>query len=72
MSAAALLEANPTPNDDDIDRAMTGNVCRCGMYGRIRKAIHSASAKLEQRAPKAIEIDIAPTTSDQEQETSNG
>ena len=72
MSAAALLEANPKPSDSDINTAMAGNVCRCGMYGRIRKAIHSASAKLEQRAPKAIEIDIAPTTSDQEQETSNG
>jgi isoquinoline 1-oxidoreductase alpha subunit len=46
MSAVALLEKNPQPTDDDIDKAMAGNVCRCGMYGRIRTAIHSASAKL--------------------------
>jgi hypothetical protein len=46
MSAVALLEKNPQPTDDDIDKAMSGNVCRCGMYGRIRTAIHSASAKL--------------------------
>ena len=44
MSAAALLEANPNPTDSDIDRAMQGNICRCGMYSRIRKAIKSAAA----------------------------
>ncbi len=43
MSAAALLIKNPVPGDDDIDRAMTGNICRCGTYQRIRKAIHEAS-----------------------------
>ncbi len=72
MSAAALLEANPTPSDADIDIAMAGNVCRCGMYGRIRKAIHSASTKLEQINPKAEELELAPIASDQEQETDNG
>jgi aerobic-type carbon monoxide dehydrogenase small subunit (CoxS/CutS family) len=46
MSAVALLEKTPQPSDDDIDSAMKGNICRCGMYGRIRKAIKSASAKL--------------------------
>ena len=46
MSAVALLDKNPQPTDDDIDKAMAGNVCRCGMYGRIRSAIHLASAKL--------------------------
>ena len=72
MSAAALLESNPKPSDADIDSAMSGNVCRCGMYGRIRKAIHSASAKLEKRNPKAVELEIAPSLSAQEQETDNG
>lgn len=43
MSAAALLENNPNPSDDDIDNAMSGNYCRCGTYIRIRKAIHSAA-----------------------------
>jgi isoquinoline 1-oxidoreductase alpha subunit len=43
MSAAALLENNPNPTDDDIDDAMTGNYCRCGTYIRIRKAIHTAA-----------------------------
>lgn len=43
MSATALLEANPSPSDDDIDAAMSGNYCRCGTYTRIRAAIHSAA-----------------------------
>jgi len=46
MSAAALLSKNPTPSDADIDDAMSGNICRCATYTRIRKAIHSAAAKL--------------------------
>ena len=46
MSAAALLEQNPKPSDEDIDIAMAGNICRCGTYVRIRKAIHQAAAKL--------------------------
>ena len=40
MSAAALLAANPAPSDEDIDRSMCGNLCRCGTYPRIRAAIH--------------------------------
>jgi isoquinoline 1-oxidoreductase alpha subunit len=40
MSACALLKSNPSPSDADIDAAMSGNICRCGMYPRIRKAIH--------------------------------
>jgi len=44
MSAVALLRDNPNPSDEDIDRAMSGNVCRCGMYGRIRRAIHKVAA----------------------------
>jgi len=43
MSAAALLKANPKPTDADIDDAMAGNICRCGTYVRIRRAIHAAS-----------------------------
>ncbi len=43
MSAAALLAGTATPSDADIDRAMKGNICRCGTYQRIRKAIHTAA-----------------------------
>jgi isoquinoline 1-oxidoreductase subunit alpha len=43
MSAAALLKRTPAPSDADIDAAMTGNLCRCGTYVRIRKAIKSAA-----------------------------
>jgi aerobic-type carbon monoxide dehydrogenase small subunit (CoxS/CutS family) len=43
MSAAVLLRERPQPTDDDIDQAMTGNVCRCGTYPRIRQAIHRAA-----------------------------
>ena len=45
MSAAALLATNPKPSDKDIDVAMAGNLCRCGTYPRIRKAIHVAAGK---------------------------
>jgi aerobic-type carbon monoxide dehydrogenase small subunit (CoxS/CutS family) len=44
MSASALLANNPNPTDDDIDAAMQGNICRCGTYPRIRRAIHRAAA----------------------------
>jgi isoquinoline 1-oxidoreductase alpha subunit len=43
MSATALLASNPHPSDRDIDEAMSGNICRCGTYGRIRKAIKQAA-----------------------------
>ncbi len=43
MSAAALLERTPQPTDADIDAAMAGNLCRCGTYPRIRRAIHRAA-----------------------------
>ncbi len=43
MSAIALLPKTPRPTDDDIDPAMTGNVCRCATYARIRAAIHDAA-----------------------------
>lgn len=46
MSAAALLESNSQPSDDDIDTAMNGNICRCGTYPRIKQAIHQAADAL--------------------------
>jgi isoquinoline 1-oxidoreductase subunit alpha len=46
MSAAALLRSNSAPSDADIDAAMAGNLCRCGTYARIRKAIHRAAELL--------------------------
>ena len=45
MSATALLQTTPKPSDADIDNAMSGNICRCGTYGRIRQAIKIAAAK---------------------------
>lgn len=46
MSAAALLKNNPRPSDTDIDRAMGGNLCRCGTYARLRAAIHQAAKRM--------------------------
>jgi len=43
MSAAALLARTPSPTDEDVDRAMSGNLCRCGTHRRIRAAIHQAA-----------------------------
>jgi len=54
MSAAALLKRNPQPNDDDINEALNGNLCRCGTYQRIRAAIHLA-------ADGAVEVNDAST-----------
>jgi isoquinoline 1-oxidoreductase alpha subunit len=45
MSASALLKTTPEPSDAEIDEAMSGNICRCGTYPRIRAAIHAAAAK---------------------------
>lgn len=50
MSAAALLKAKPKPSDADIDAAMSGNLCRCGTYTRIRKAIHAAAEQMNDGA----------------------
>jgi isoquinoline 1-oxidoreductase alpha subunit len=47
MSATALLEKNSAPTDADIDSAMSGNICRCGTYNRIRAAIHAAANSLQ-------------------------
>ena len=49
MSAAELLARNSSPTDEDIDRAMQGNICRCGTYLRIRQAIHQAASSAESR-----------------------
>jgi isoquinoline 1-oxidoreductase alpha subunit len=64
MSACALLTANPRPSDADIDVAMTGNICRCGTYPRIRAAIHLAATSLANApvvpavAPPASQPDV--------------
>jgi isoquinoline 1-oxidoreductase subunit alpha len=52
MSAAALLSTKPKPSDADIDAAMSGNICRCGTYQRIRRAIHRAAGNLAQGGAK--------------------
>ncbi len=56
MSAVALLKSNPNPSDEDIDNYMSGNICRCGTYVRIRKAIHLAAneLKLEKSKSKTV------------------
>ena len=50
MSATALLATNKNPTDADIDNAMSGNICRCGTYNRIRAAIKSAAAEMRNKA----------------------
>lgn len=55
MSAVALLKENPAPTDDDIDAAMSGNICRCGTYGRIRKGIKTAAESLAATSPQISE-----------------
>ena len=51
MQALALLDTTPEPSDADIDQAMSGNLCRCGTYDRIRKAIKSAAPKVQLWKP---------------------
>ena len=48
MQAASFLDLNPAPTDEDIDTAMSANLCRCGTYPRIRAAIHAAAKKLQE------------------------
>lgn len=48
MQAVALLEGHPRPSEEDVARVMSGNLCRCGTYLRIRAAIHAAAAKLQE------------------------
>ena len=56
MSASALLATNAAPTDQDIDRAMSGNLCRCGTYPRIRKAIHEAASMMQNQSGGAAVI----------------
>ncbi|QFU77268.1 (2Fe-2S)-binding protein [Halioglobus maricola] len=56
MSAASLLASNPNPSDDDIDSAMSGNICRCGTYGRIRKAIKRAAPAVQSWEPAEVNV----------------
>jgi isoquinoline 1-oxidoreductase alpha subunit len=51
LAVAALLDSNPNPSDQDIDTALAGNICRCGTYQDMRKAIHAA-AKTIKATPK--------------------
>jgi isoquinoline 1-oxidoreductase alpha subunit len=55
MSAAALLAKTPKPNDQDIDAAMNGNICRCGTYIRIRQAIHKAASLAANHPTRATQ-----------------
>ncbi|MFL5788474.1 MAG: (2Fe-2S)-binding protein [Flavisolibacter sp.] len=57
MSAAVLLKENSNPSDEDIDAAMTGNICRCGTYPRIRKAIHIA-AEIQKKEGKSVFVPV--------------
>jgi isoquinoline 1-oxidoreductase alpha subunit len=59
MSAVALLANNPAPSDQDIDEAMKGNLCRCGSYPRVRKAIHLAAQRLRETAASTDAFNIA-------------
>ena len=60
MSAAALLAKHPRPTDAEIDAAMDGNICRCGTYLRIRKAIHrAAEIRAKQQMAQTIDADLA-------------
>jgi aerobic-type carbon monoxide dehydrogenase small subunit (CoxS/CutS family) len=52
MAAAALLAENPKPSDEAIDEAMSGNICRCGTYQRIRRAIHRAAGMMAEGGQK--------------------
>ena len=58
MAATALLASNPNPSDQDIDQAMSGNICRCGCYPRIKQAIKSVAEQdaMVAVAPKAREV----------------
>ena len=59
MSANALLSQNPKPTDDQITSAMTGNICRCGTYLRIRQAIHKAAALAANRPTQTARVGAA-------------
>ena len=50
MSTIVLLQSNPSPTDQDIDAALAGNLCRCGTYPRIRKAVHAAAQRMREQS----------------------
>lgn len=62
MSAAALLKENPDPSAEEIDQAMWGNLCRCGTYLRIRRAIHSAARAMKDKGTVDSRADEASST----------
>jgi aerobic-type carbon monoxide dehydrogenase small subunit (CoxS/CutS family) len=53
MAASVLLARNPDPSDSDIDDALSGNICRCGTYHRIRRAVHRAAELMRERVRKS-------------------
>jgi isoquinoline 1-oxidoreductase alpha subunit len=55
MRATALLATNPAPSDADIDAQMSANLCRCGTYTRVRRAIHTAAGRLGPAARNAAD-----------------
>ena len=57
MAAVALLNSNSNPTDDDIDQAMSGNICRCGTYGRIRNAIKLAADAMSSPSVREENVD---------------
>lgn len=57
MAAVALLNGNANPTDDDIDKAMSGNICRCGTYGRIRNAIKLAADAMSSPSVESENVD---------------
>jgi isoquinoline 1-oxidoreductase alpha subunit len=63
MSAASLLSDNPNPSEAQVESAMAGNICRCGCYPRIKKAILTVA---EQSQPGAVQVAIPVTSSDAE------
>jgi len=65
MSAAALLAKTPKPTDAQIDEAMSGNLCRCGTYVRIRQAIHQAAGNAKGAAQQRAEL-VNPTLANSE------
>ena len=67
ISATALLKNNPTPSDAEIDNAMSGNICRCGTYPRIKSAIKQAAKNIQNGQGKLQAVQhFNPTTSKQE------
>lgn len=69
MSASALLASNASPTDDDITQAMSGNICRCGTYPRIREAIHDAAKNLA--SPASSKTSSAPSTTNYQSDLSS-